>query len=64
MRTIQQRPDQEHTFLKRRLRDWRLLKRIAQMIYQYGWVGRRIRRRYRDLEARGEVYWVDEELQV
>jgi hypothetical protein len=32
------------------------------MFYQYLWVGRRIRRRYRDLEARGEVYWVDEEL--
>ena len=64
MRTIQERPNLERTFLKRRLRDWRLLKRIAQMLYQYLWVGRRIRRRYRDLEARGEVYWVDEELGI
>jgi hypothetical protein len=64
MRTIQQRPVLEYTFLKRRLRDWRLLKRIAQMFYQYMWVGRRIRRRYRELEARGEVFWVDEELNI
>ena len=64
MRTIQQRPDLEHTFWKRRLRDWRLLRRIAHMLYQYLWVGRRIRRRYRDLEARGEVYWVDEEIRL
>jgi hypothetical protein len=50
--------------MKRRMRDWRLLKRIAQKLYQYLWVGRRIRRRYHDLESRGEIYWVDEEFKT
>ena len=43
-------------------RDVRLLWRIGQMLYAYLVVGRRIRQAYRAKAARGEIFWVDEEL--
>ncbi len=42
-------------------RDIALLVRIAWMLVGYFVVGGRIRRRYRALEARGLVFWVDED---
>jgi hypothetical protein len=35
---------------------------MAQMLYAYLIIGRRIRQSYRAKEARGDVFWVDEEL--
>lgn len=43
-------------------RDARLLWRIGQMLYAYLVAGWRIRRTYRAKAARGETFWVDEEL--
>ncbi len=40
-------------------RDVRLLSRMAAMLFHYVTAGGRLRRLYRRLEARGEVYWVD-----
>ena len=55
MRTLQTRqPD------GRWRRDAALALRIFWMLVGYFVVGGRIRRRYRALEARGEVFWVDE----
>jgi hypothetical protein len=42
-------------------RDLKLLFQMAGMLFGYFWVGGRLRRRYRALEARGETFWVDEE---
>ena len=38
-----------------------LLLQFAGMIFHYYTAGRRLRRTYRDCEARGEVFWVDED---
>lgn len=38
-----------------------LLLRFATMIFYYHTAGRRLRRLYRDCEARGEIFWVDED---
>ena len=63
MRTIDEQSIKGTSFFQQLGRDARLLLRIAQMLYAYLVAGRHIRRRYRTLEARGETYWVDEELQ-
>ena len=63
MRTIDERFTKSASFWQRLGRDVRLLWRIAQMLHAYLIVGRRIRRRYRSMAARGEIFWVDEELQ-
>ena len=62
MRTIDQRFTRDTSFWQRLRRDLRLLWRMAQMLYAYLVIGRRIRQAYRDKEARGDVFWVDEEL--
>ena len=40
-------------------RDLVLLRRIAVMLFEYVFVGGRLRREYRRKEARGEIFWVD-----
>jgi hypothetical protein len=40
-------------------RDLALLRRMAGMLWFYSTEGARLRREYRDCEARGETYWVD-----
>jgi len=62
MRTIDEQAIKGTSFWQQVGRDVRLLRRIAQMLYTYLVIGRGIRRKYRDKETRGEVYWVDEEL--
>ena len=56
MRTLQSQQPQS-----RWRRDASLALRIFWMLVGYFVVGGRIRRRYRALEARGEVFWVDED---
>ena len=63
MRTIDERFTRDSSFFQRLSRDVKLLWRIGQMLFAYLVAGRRIRQRYRLKEARGEIYWVDEELQ-
>lgn len=42
------------------IRDLKLLRRMAAMLYGYFVVGGRLRRAYRRRERRGETFWVDE----
>ena len=42
-------------------RDLAVLISLAKMIFYYWTVGGRIRKGYRECQARGEIYWVDEE---
>jgi hypothetical protein len=44
----------------RLVRDLKLLRRMAAMLYGYFAVGGRLRREYRRRERRGEMFWVDE----
>ena len=43
-------------------RDLRVLRRILRLLWAYFVTGGLVRRRYRQLERRGEVFFVDEEL--
>jgi hypothetical protein len=63
MRTIQDNssPD-DYSFWKRTRRNVSLLRRMVLMIYGYFTVGRRVRRIYREKEARGEIFYVDEDM--
>lgn len=61
MRTIDNQFVQHETWWSRTARDLRLLARLAMMTIDYFIAGRRVRREYRAREARGEVYWVDDE---
>ncbi len=62
MRTIDGQLVKGTSFWAQLWRDVRLLWRIAQMLYAYLVRGHRTRQAYRAKEARGEVFWVDEEL--
>lgn len=42
------------------LRDLKLLRRMAAMLWGYWNAGGRLRREYRQREKRGEIFWVDE----
>ena len=63
MRTIQsnQSPDDYRLWARIR-RNVSLLRRMAFMIYGYLTLGRRVRRIYRDKEARGEIFYVDQDM--
>ena len=62
MRTIDSQFTQKPSFWHRLNRDRRLLMRMAKMVLAYFIEGRRIRRLYRNMQARGETFWVDEDL--
>ena len=63
MRTIQshQSPD-DYSLWARALRNMVLLRRMAFMIYSYLTLGRRVRHIYREKEARGEIFDVDQDM--
>jgi hypothetical protein len=63
MRTIHsnQNPD-DYSLWARARRDVALLRRMAFMIYGYQTLGRRVRRIYREKEARGEIFYVDQDM--
>ena len=62
LRTIDDQFSKETSFWQQLLRDFRLLKRIGRMVFAYFTEGRRIRRLYRQKQAQGEIFWVDEEV--
>ncbi|RMF77479.1 MAG: hypothetical protein D6737_17570 [Chloroflexi bacterium] len=62
MRTIDSSYSGQINRLERLKRDVRLLWRIARMLYSYLVEGHRIRKRLHDKEARGEIFYVDEDL--
>jgi len=43
-------------------RDLRVLRRMVRLLWAYFVAGALVRRRYRQKERRGEVFFVDEEL--
>ena len=62
MRTIDEQFTQDAGLWQRLVRDVRLLVRLGRMLLTYFLAGGRIRRAYRRAEARGEIFYVDEEL--
>jgi len=56
MRTLEHEPAES-----RLRRDGQLLWRMVSMLVGYWTVGARLRRAYRRKEARGEIFWVDED---
>ena len=62
MRTIDEQFSRDTSFWQRFKRDLNLLFRISQMLFAYVVAGRAVRNRYRAKEARGQIFWVDEEL--
>ncbi len=61
MRTVEARPPTKISFSSRLRRDWRHLRRLASMTFDYFTVGARVRRAYREKIARGEKFWLDRE---
>jgi len=61
MRTLDNQSPPDAGLLQSLRRDAALLLRFAGMLVYYLTEGRRIRREYRRCEARGEIYWLDEE---
>ena len=59
MRTLDEQNSQSFSALDRLRRDVKLAVRIASMALDYFVTGGKIRRRYRDKERRGQIYWVD-----
>ena len=49
------------TYTQALIRDIRVLLRIMLAVIYYWTIGARARRRYRDCEARGETYWLEDE---
>ena len=44
------------------VRDLRVLRRLLRLVWAYFLTGALVRRRYRQKQRRGEVFFVDEEL--
>ena len=61
MRTTESRTAEALSVWGRLRRDVIFLISLTKMIVYYWIVGGRIRTAYRQCEARGEIYWVDEE---
>ena len=59
MRTLDEQNALAFSLRSRALRNIKLLVRIASMLKGYFTTGAAIRRRYREKEKRGEVYYVD-----
>lgn len=61
MRTVDTAVEENLSRWQKLRADAALLMRFAGMILYYFTAGRRLRRIYRDCEARGEVFWVDDD---
>lgn len=61
MRTVENTASAQQSFWQKLCSDTKLLIRFARMILYYLTSGRRLRRAYRECEARGEIFWVDED---
>lgn len=59
VRTLDEQNTQSFSPLARTGRNLKLLLRLARMVKAYFTTGATIRRRYRDKERRGEIYYVD-----
>ena len=61
MRTIDNKSEANVSFLQKLSFDLRLLGQILAMLFLYLTKGRRIRKAYRQYEAQGKIYWIDEQ---
>jgi hypothetical protein len=61
MRTTEISPDENLSWWRRCRRDLALLRNLAAMIFFYWTRGARLRRVFRECEARGEMFWVDDD---
>ena len=61
MRTTESETNEDQTWWRRCWRDLALLGRLAGMTVYYWTRGARLRKAYRECEARGEVFWVDDD---
>lgn len=61
MRTTETETNEDLSRWRRIRRDLTLLGRLAGMTIYYWTRGARLRKSYRDFEARGEVLWVDDD---
>ena len=61
VRTVDNPASAQQSRWQKLLADASMLLRFAAMIAYYQTAGRRLRRRYRACEARGEIFWVDED---
>ena len=61
MRTTESDTNEDLSWWRRFRRDLALLGRLAGMAVYYWTRGARLRKVYRDCEARGEVLWVDDD---
>lgn len=61
MRTTEVETNEDLSWWRRFRRDLALLRRLARMTAYYWRHGGRLRRAYRECEARGEVLWVDDD---
>ena len=59
MRTLDEQNTRSFSLRERAVRNLKLLLRIASMATSYFTTGATIRRRYREKERRGEIYYVD-----
>jgi hypothetical protein len=59
VRTLDERNTRSFSIRARLVRDGKLLLRLALMMLDYFTRGARVRRKYREAEARGETYWLD-----
>jgi hypothetical protein len=59
MRTLDEQSSRTFSLWARAVRDFKLLLRIVSMVKSYFTTGAAIRRRYREKERRGEIYYVD-----
>lgn len=59
VRTLDEQNTQSFSPLARTKRNAKLLLRLARMVKAYLTTGASIRRRYREKERRGEIYYVD-----
>ncbi len=61
MRTTESETNEDLSWWRRCWRDLALLGRLAGMTVYYWTRGARLRKAYRECEARGEVFWVDDD---
>ena len=61
MRTTESETNEDLSWWRQCWRDLALLGRLAGMTVYYWTRGARLRKAYRECEARGEVFWVDDD---
>lgn len=60
MRTIDNKPELNYSFLNKMRHDLRLLIRIFQMVFYYWTTGRHVRKEYQQCQDQGKIYLLDD----